>query len=167
MIQKQIDVALGDRSYPIYSGTDMVSSFAPMCRKLGILDSVVIITDKNVADIHLQPLLKNLLHYKYQPMIITIPAGEAQKNLNRTNFIFTEMLKKKIPRSSAIIALGGGVIGDLAGFIAATYQRGIKMVQVPTTLLAQVDSSMRLSRRIYCHQLPPIAFSFGYINLSV
>ena len=142
MIQRQIDVALGERSYPIYTGADMVSSFAPICRQHGISDSIVIITDRNVASYYLQPLLRNLLHHKFKPMTIVIPSGENQKNLHRANSIFTEMLKKRIPRNSTIIALGGGVIGDLAGFVAATYQRGISMVQVPTTLLAQVDSSI-------------------------
>jgi 3-dehydroquinate synthase len=142
MIQRQIDVALGDRSYPMYAGTDMVSSFAPMCRQHGISDSLVLITDRNVASRHCQPLLRNLLHYKFQPTTIVLPPGEHQKNLYRANFIFTEMLKKRIPRTAAVIALGGGVIGDLAGFVAATYQRGIRLVQVPTTFLAQVDSSI-------------------------
>ena len=142
MIQRQIDVALDERSYSIYLGAEMVSSFAPMCRQHGISDSLLIITDRNVALDHLQPLLRNLLHHKFQPTTIVVPPGENQKSLQRANKIFTEMLKKRIPRNSTVIALGGGVIGDLAGFVAATYQRGIKLVQVPTTLLAQVDSSI-------------------------
>lgn len=142
MIQRQIDVALNERSYSIYAGADMVSSFAPMCLQHGISGSIVIITDRNVASYHLQPLLRNLLHHKFQLTTIIIPSGENQKNLHRANTIFTEMLKKRIPRNSTIIALGGGVVGDLAGFVAATYQRGIKLVQVPTTLLSQVDSSI-------------------------
>jgi 3-dehydroquinate synthase len=142
MIQRQIDVALGERSYPIYLGADMVSSFAPMCRQHGISDSLVIITDRNVAAHHLQPFIRNLLHHKFQLTTIVIPPGENQKNLQRANKIFTEMLEKRIPRNSTVVALGGGVIGDLAGFVAAAYQRGIKLVQVPTTLLAQVDSSI-------------------------
>jgi len=142
MIQRKIEVDLGAHSYPIYVGMDMISSFAPMCQQHGISDSVVVITDQHVAMHHLQPLLRNLLHYKFHPMTIILPSGENQKNLNRANTIFTEMLEKRIPRNSTIIALGGGVVGDLAGFIAATYQRGIKLVQVPTTLLAQVDSSI-------------------------
>jgi 3-dehydroquinate synthase len=142
MIHRQIDVALGERSYPIYAGMNMVSSFAAMCRQRGISNSLAIITDRNIALYHLQPLLRNLLHHKFQPITIILPSGEHQKNLHCANTIFTEMLKKKISRNSAIIAFGGGVIGDLAGFVAATYQRGIKIVQVPTTLLAQVDSSI-------------------------
>jgi len=142
MIHHQIDVELGDRTYPLYTGSEMVSSFAPVCRTHGISDSVVIVTDANVARYHLQPILRNLLHHKFEPMVITIPAGESQKNLRRAAAIFSEMLKKRVPRSAAIVALGGGVIGDLAGFVAATYQRGITLVHVPTTMLAQVDSSI-------------------------
>jgi len=142
MIQRQIDVALGDRTYPMYTGTDMVSSFAPLCRQHGISESVVLITDRNVASYHLQPLLRNLLHHKFQTTTIIVPPGERQKNLHRANAVFTEMLQKKIPRNSTVIAFGGGVVGDLAGFVAATYQRGLRVVQVPTTVLAQVDSSI-------------------------
>jgi len=87
-------------------------------------------------------LLNSLLHHQFKPQTIIIPAGELQKSLKQANAIYTEMLKNRIPRNATIIALGGGVIGDLAGFISATYQRGIKLIQVPTTLLAQVDSSI-------------------------
>jgi 3-dehydroquinate synthase len=142
MVHRQIDVALGARSYPLITGTNILSSFAPVCRQHGISDTVVVITDRNVAHLHLQPLLRNLLHHAFNPLAITIPAGETQKTLACANKLFTEMLEKKIPRNAAVIALGGGVVGDLAGFVAATYQRGIKLVQVPTTLLAQVDSSI-------------------------
>jgi 3-dehydroquinate synthase len=142
MIQRQIDIALGARSYSVHVGSDMISSFAPLCRQHGISDSIVIITDRHVASYHLQPLLRNLLHYQFKLTTIIIPPGEHQKNLRRANSIFTEMLQKKITRHSTIIAFGGGVVGDLAGFVAATFQRGIRLIQVPTTLLAQVDSSI-------------------------
>jgi 3-dehydroquinate synthase len=142
MIHQQIDVALGNRSYPVYAGSNMGSSFAPMCRQHGISDTVVIVTDRIVSRYYIRPLLRNLLHHKFQPMTISIPAGETQKSVSRANAILTKMLEKEIPRNASIIALGGGVIGDLAGFVAAVYQRGIKLVQVPTTLLSQVDSSI-------------------------
>jgi 3-dehydroquinate synthase len=142
MIQQQIDVALGYRSYTIYAGSDMSSSFAPMCRQHGISDAVVVITDQNVARYYLKPMLRNLVEQKFQPLTIKIPAGETQKSMNSTNAILTKMLKERVPRNACVIALGGGVIGDLAGFVAAIYQRGIKLVQVPTTLLSQVDSSI-------------------------
>lgn len=142
MIHRQIDIALGDRSYSIYVGTGSLSSFGPTCRQHGIPDSVVLISDRNVAYHHLKPLVNDLIHHNFKVTTIVVPPGETQKSLRRANTIFTEMLKKRIPRNSAVIAFGGGVIGDLAGFIASTYQRGVKLVQVPTTLLSQVDSSI-------------------------
>lgn len=142
MIQRQIDVALGERSYPIYVGNGLNAAFAPTCQQHGIPKRVVIITDTNIAPHYLKPLEKNLRHFQFEVTSVVIPPGEQQKSLQRANSIFTEMLKQGVGRKSAVIALGGGVIGDLAGFVAATYHRGLAFVQVPTTLLSQVDSSV-------------------------
>ena len=142
MIERQIDVALGERSYPIYFGAGMTASFAPTCQQHGIPRQVVIISDTNVARHYLEPLQKHLQHFEFDASSIVIPPGEAQKNLSRANALFTALLQRRTSRKAAIIALGGGVVGDLAGFVAATYQRGIALIQVPTTLLAQVDSSV-------------------------
>ena len=142
MVRHQINVVVGERSYPIYIGSGMGSSFAPTCRKHNIPDDVVIVADTPVARQYLHAFEKNLLHYKFRVTSVVIPQGEHQKNLQRANAIISVMLKKGIGRNSAVIALGGGVVGDLAGFVAAVYQRGVNFVQVPTTLLAQVDSSV-------------------------
>ena len=142
MIHRQIDVALGDRSYPIYVGRAMTASFAQTCAGHGIPDRIVIVTDTNIAPYYLQAFRKNLREFKFNVTSIVIPPGERQKSLRQANAIFTEMLKSGVGRRSAVVALGGGVIGDLSGFVAATYQRGLSLVQVPTTLLAQVDSSI-------------------------
>jgi len=142
LIYRHVDVALGERSYPIYIGEKMVASFAPTCEQHGLPKRMVVITDSNVAKLHLQPLLKNLKRLTFDPLPIVVPAGERQKSLRRAEAIYTEMLKRKVDRRSTVLAFGGGVIGDLAGFVAATYQRGVALVQVPTTLLAQVDSSI-------------------------
>ena len=142
MIQRQIDVSLGDRSYPIYFGTGLTASFAPTCQQHGIPNRVVIVTDTNVARHYLSPLENNLAHFDFAVSSIVIPPGESQKSLQRSNALFTALLKQGVGRKSAIVALGGGVVGDLAGFVAATYQRGVVLVQVPTTLLSQVDSSV-------------------------
>ena len=142
MIQRQVDVALGDRSYPIYFGTGMTASFAPTCQQHGIPRQIVIITDTNVAKHYLEPLQKHLQHFGFDASSVIIQPGETQKSLQRANSIFTALIKQGTGRKSAIIALGGGVIGDLTGFIAATYHRGVTLIQVPTTLLAQVDSSV-------------------------
>jgi 3-dehydroquinate synthase len=103
---------------------------------------VVIITDANVAPHYLNRLENNLRHFRFIVSSIVIPSGENQKSLHRANAIYTALLKQGVGRKSAIVALGGGVVGDLAGFIAATYHRGLELVQVPTTLLSQVDSSV-------------------------
>ncbi|MCX6144654.1 MAG: 3-dehydroquinate synthase [Ignavibacteriales bacterium] len=142
MIQRQIDVALGERSYPIYFGTGMTASFAPTCQLHGIPRQVVIVTDTNVAQHYLESLQKHLHHFEFEASSIILPPGETQKSLSRANAIFTALLQRRTGRKATIIALGGGVVGDLAGFVAATYQRGVTLIQVPTTLLAQVDSSV-------------------------
>lgn len=142
MIERQIDVSLGERSYPIYFGNGLTSSFASVCQQHGIPRRVTVITDSNVSKYYLAPLEDNLRHFEFDVSSIVIPPGENQKTLHRAEVIFTSLLKDGTGRKSAIIALGGGVIGDLAGFIAATYQRGVVLVQVPTTLLSQVDSSV-------------------------
>ncbi len=141
-VKQQIEVSLGDRSYPIYVGSGLVSSFAATCQNHGIRPSVVLLTDSTVARWYLKPIEKNLMHFGFQVLPIIIPPGEKQKSLARANNVFTSMLKAGVGRASALIALGGGVVGDLGGFIAATYHRGIDLVQVPTTLLSQVDSSI-------------------------
>ncbi|MBI4428511.1 MAG: 3-dehydroquinate synthase [Ignavibacteriales bacterium] len=142
MISRQVEVSLGERSYPIYVGSDMVSSFAATCDHHGLPKHVALVTDSTVSKLYLKPLEKNLRHFGYQTMAIVFPPGEQQKSLSRANTIFSAMLKSGLGRKSAVIALGGGVIGDLAGFVAATYKRGVPLVQVPTTLLSQVDSSI-------------------------
>jgi 3-dehydroquinate synthase len=142
VIHRQIDVALGERSYPIYFGKGFGESFGPTCQQHAIPERIVILTDSTVARIYLEPIEKNLRQFKYSVSSIIIPPGEQQKSLQRANQIYTQLLKDGIGRKSAIVALGGGVIGDLAGFVAATYQRGVTLVQVPTTLLSQVDSSV-------------------------
>jgi 3-dehydroquinate synthase len=133
---------LGERSYPIYFGIGMTALFTPTCQQHGIPRHIVIITDTNVAEHYLEPLENNLRQFEFETSSIIVPPGESQKSLTRANAIFTALLQRRTGRRAAIVALGGGVVGDLAGFIAATYQRGVTLVQVPTTLLAQVDSSV-------------------------
>ncbi len=142
MVHRQIDVHLGERSYPIYVGSGMLSDLTPTMQKRGLTGRIVLLTDRNVAALYLKQTEKHLRQCGQETHAIVIPAGEAQKSLNRADAIFTEMLKVRVDRKSIMIALGGGVVGDLAGFVAATYHRGIAFVQLPTTLLAQVDSSV-------------------------
>lgn len=137
-----VKVPLAERSYPIYIGTGLLRDAGKYFIRHRIGRSVVIVTDESVAKRYLSVLKKSLESKKFLLHIIVIPAGEKQKSLAAVEKIFTQLLLWNIERSSTIVALGGGVIGDLAGFIASTYQRGIGFVQIPTTLLAQVDSSV-------------------------
>ncbi len=136
---KKLSVDLGERSYPIYIGQDLLSSanlFSEVIRS----SQVMIVSNTTVASLYLTQLSESLI--EYQPRSYLIPDGESFKNLSVMQDIVTQLLENKFSRNACLIALGGGVIGDITGFAAACYQRGIKYIQIPTTLLAQVDSSV-------------------------
>jgi 3-dehydroquinate synthase len=137
-----ISIDLGKRSYPIYIGSGLISVVGDFFSKHRIQRSVVIITDENIAKLYLFAVKRNLTKKGFAVRSIVLLAGEKQKNIKTAYSIYTKLLEWKIDRRSTIVALGGGVIGDLAGYIAATYLRGIEFVQIPTSLLAQVDSSV-------------------------
>ncbi len=145
---KTITVPLGKRSYPIYIGSgvrEVVGKFLskiPAGKRLRFPRQTIIITDTVVARLYLEDVQRSLKASGFSVHVIIIPPGESQKSLHRADAIYAELLRNRIGRKSTIIALGGGVVGDLAGFVAATYQRGVSFVQMPTTLLAQVDSSV-------------------------
>jgi 3-dehydroquinate synthase len=134
-----LTVELGDRSYPIMMGSGLLGqaqNFLPFIGK----GRPLIVTNEVVAAHYLDIVRRTLA--SVQPEILILPDGESHKNLETANRIYDALLAGHFGRDSVLIALGGGVIGDLAGFAAATYQRGIGFIQVPTTLLAQVDSSV-------------------------
>ncbi len=139
---RTVRVSLGKRSYPIYLGPAILSSLGLFFQRHHMPKTAVIITDSNVARLYLKTVKKSLAASGFTVRSIVISAGEEQKSLRRANAIYSDLLRWNIERQSTIVALGGGVVGDLAGFIASTYQRGVHFVQVPTTLLAQVDSSV-------------------------
>jgi len=134
---KIIKVNLGARSYPIIIQNGLLG-------KIGTLyaHKIVIITDKNVAPLYLNKVVSSLRKSKLKCLSCVIPAGENQKSFATVNRIYDFLLRNKIERNDVIIALGGGVIGDIAGFAAGTYKRGMKFIQIPTSLMAQVDSSI-------------------------
>jgi 3-dehydroquinate synthase len=101
-----------------------------------------IVSTKKVFDLHGKSLLRGLKENAFVPVPVIIPDGECYKTLRTVNRIYTKLIENQAERSSAIVALGGGVVGDIAGFVAATFLRGIDLIQAPTTLLAQVDSSV-------------------------
>ncbi|HLP16065.1 MAG TPA: 3-dehydroquinate synthase [Bacteroidota bacterium] len=135
-------VDLGDRRYPIEVGSGLIDSFGAYYTSRGLPSSAVVITDSNVAPLYGSRVVRSLKRAGCAVHTIIIPPGEKEKSFSRAEAVFADLLTHRIERNAAIVAVGGGVIGDLAGFIAATYQRGVRFVQVPTTLLAQVDSSV-------------------------
>ena len=135
----QLKVELGDRSYPIYIGSQLLEQANLLTQHI-VSKQVFIVTNEVVAPLYLQQILDQLSEYQVESIIL--PDGEQYKTLTHVNDIFTELLKNKFNRSATLIALGGGVVGDMGGFAAACYQRGIKFIQIPTTVLAQVDSSV-------------------------
>jgi 3-dehydroquinate synthase len=139
---ERVHVALGDRSYDILIGHNLINTAADHVGPLLGKKHVVIITDANVAKLHLESLEQALKRGGIAVDSLILPAGESTKSFHELERLCGHLLDMKIERSSTLIALGGGVIGDLTGFAAAIMLRGINFIQVPTTLLAQVDSSV-------------------------
>ena len=136
---ESLSVALGSRSYPIHIGAGLISAgelYAPHLRGGG----AAIVTNDVVAPLYLPSVKKALGAVRVTEVVV--PDGEQAKSWQTLNRVFDALLKARCGRDTLVVALGGGVIGDLAGFAAALYQRGVPFVQVPTTLLAQVDSSV-------------------------
>ncbi|WP_349432360.1 3-dehydroquinate synthase [Methylomarinum sp. Ch1-1] len=136
---KELRVDLKDRSYPIYIGASLLQQQDLLARHVHS-KQVVIVSNETIAPLYLSALQRALIGYQQETVII--PDGEQYKTLEYVGKIFDHLLEKKFSRNATLIALGGGVIGDMGGFAAACYQRGIAFIQVPTTLLAQVDSSV-------------------------
>ncbi len=137
-----VRVALGDRSYSIKIGAKLLSGLGRECARLKLGRRCVVISDQNVAPLYLKAALGRLSAAGFEPASIILPAGETIKKLATVGQCYNQLAAHRLERNSFIVALGGGVVGDLAGFVAATYLRGIHFVQAPTTLLAQVDSSV-------------------------
>ncbi|MDZ7842051.1 MAG: 3-dehydroquinate synthase [Gammaproteobacteria bacterium] len=134
-----LTVDLGPLSYPIHIGTELLSSTDLFSGHIGGRQ-VMVITNETVAPLYLDTLLRGLAGFEVTSH--AIPDGESHKNLDVLEQIFDRMLAVPCGRQCTVVALGGGVVGDMAGFAAACYQRGVPLIQVPTTLLAQVDSSV-------------------------
>lgn len=137
-----VQVPLGNRSYQIKVGGGLLPRLGVECAQLKLGQRCAVITDPNVGRHFAQAALKSLSASGFQPVLITVPAGEKSKRIAMVEKCYDQLAAHRLERKSFIVALGGGVVGDLAGFVAATYLRGIPFVQVPTTLLAQVDSSV-------------------------
>ena len=136
---KTLTVDLGERSYPIYIGSGLLDDLELVARHVDS-QQVMVVTNDTIAPLYLDKLKQSLKDFTVRTAIL--PDGEQYKTLDIAARIFDGLMENRFSRNATLIALGGGVIGDIGGFAAACFQRGIKFIQVPTTLLAQVDSSV-------------------------
>jgi 3-dehydroquinate synthase len=137
-----VPVALGDRSYDVVIQPGLLTTVGERLVKVSQSRKVGVVTDRHVARYYLPETLRSLRNAGFEPAPIVLAPGERTKTFSTVGAILDVLAKKKFERNSVLIALGGGVVGDLTGFAAAIYQRGIPFVQIPTTLVAQVDSSV-------------------------
>lgn len=131
---------IADKPYPVFLGVPIEDLGEYLHAHLKDVEHILIITHQVVAELYAERLMKGLLDYRVN--LLTVPAGESEKSLERLSQLTTAALRCGADRKTLVIALGGGVIGDLAGFFASVFMRGLRFIQVPTTLLAQVDSSI-------------------------
>ena len=137
-----LTVNLGERSYPIHIGAGILERAGEMLQQAGLRGKVAVVTNPTVAQLYLDPVHEALKRCGFEVTPVLLPDGEEHKTLKSLAAIYDRLIADRLERKSCLLALGGGVIGDLTGFAAATYLRGVPYVQLPTTLLAQVDSSV-------------------------
>ncbi len=136
-------VELGPASHPVHVGAGILDDLGAIARDAGLKPGrAVVVTDSNVERRYAARAIEAIGKAGFSPVLAVVPAGETSKSSAVLQTLYDRMVEAEIDRSAAVFALGGGVVGDLAGFAAATYLRGIEVVQVPTTMVAQVDSSL-------------------------
>jgi 3-dehydroquinate synthase len=138
----QVEVGLGERSYPIFIDKGVLTRIGADLKARKIAKRYAVISDETVSSLYAAHLLQSLRNAGIEVELLTFPAGEKNKNLQTVEALARELAEHGFDRKDALIALGGGVTGDITGFLASIYLRGIPFVQIPTTLLAQVDSSV-------------------------
>lgn len=139
---ERINVNLGDRSYPISIGAELFNNPALFSPAISAGRRVVVVSNETVAPLYAEQVITTIRSLECEVALLALPDGEQYKTLETFNQIMTFLLEGNYGRDVVIVALGGGVIGDVVGFAAASYQRGVDFIQVPTTLLSQVDSSV-------------------------
>ena len=142
VVMKIVNVNLKDISYRISIGSGLLEEVGYQLRQVVKGDRVVMVTNPMVKRLYGKVIEQNLINNGFEVKIVEIPEGEEQKSLQNASRLYGELNDYHAERSTPILALGGGVIGDLSGFVAATYLRGVPFIQIPTTLLAQIDSSI-------------------------
>jgi len=139
---RKVGVGLDDNSYEINIGSGLLGQIGQQIKDIGLGDKLVIVTDPNVKGLYGNILKQSLTGEGFKVSVLQVPEGEEYKSLETAGRLYRELSDLYAERATPILALGGGVIGDTAGFVAATYLRGVPFIQIPTTLLAQVDSSI-------------------------
>ncbi len=139
---RKVSVGLGSSSYQIEIGSGLLMQTGQRLKELGFGEKLVIVTDPRVKGLYGDMLKRSLINDGFKVSILLVPEGEDQKSLETAGRLYYELTDCYTERATPILALGGGVIGDVVGFVAATYMRGVPLIQIPTTLLAQSDSSI-------------------------
>ncbi|MEE2726465.1 MAG: 3-dehydroquinate synthase [Candidatus Latescibacterota bacterium] len=139
---KSVTVRTEGAEYDIKVGHGVLASVGSACQSLDLGARVALVTDERVATHYLQPVTESLSKAGFDVLEVVYPGGEGHKNLSGAEGIFAQLIEAGLDRSAWVLALGGGIVGDMAGFVAASYLRGVPYVQVPTTIVAQVDSSI-------------------------
>lgn len=137
-----VSLALAHASYDVHVENGILDKCGELMTRAGISGRVAVITDTNVGASYKSRVMKSLTDAGFEALCLTIPAGEASKSLSQVETLCDELARRGIDRQGTLVALGGGVIGDLTGFVAAIHYRGIPFVQIPTTIVSQVDSSV-------------------------
>ncbi len=140
--RRTVRVALGDRSYPVVLGQGTLAELGPAVRRRTGASRAVIVTERAIGRRYARPAMASLRAAGLRADRIDVPSGDATKNLDQLRSLYDALIRLGADRSAVVVALGGGMVGDLAGFAAATFLRGLPFVQVPTTLLAMVDASI-------------------------
>jgi 3-dehydroquinate synthase len=139
---RSVKVSLGLRSYPIYIGTGVLNICPRWLVKTGLGLKLYLITNPTVFELYGYNLKESLQTAGFEVTVLSVPEGEQYKSLDTASRLYNELSESKAGRSTPLLALGGGVIGDLTGFVASTYMRGMPLLHLPTTLVAQVDSAI-------------------------
>ncbi len=142
MKEKIVEVELGERTYNINIGLDILDTIGKRIKGFQFPLRSALVSNPNLISLYGERVLSSLKKNGFEVIVIEVPEGERYKNLEEAEKLYDRLLSAKLDRYSPIIAMGGGVIGDLTGFVAATYRRGVPYIQIPTSLLAQVDSSV-------------------------
>jgi 3-dehydroquinate synthase len=164
---RKVNVDLGPDSYEIRVGPSLLERAGLWMKQAGYGGKAAIITDTTVRDRYAEPLERGLKQAGFTVTVLAVPPGESRKNLESAAKLYGQLARAYAERTTPVFALGGGVVGDLAGFVAATYLRGLPLVQVPTTLLAQVDSSVGGKTAVDLGELKNMVGSFYQPRLVV